>query len=150
MRGISGGEKLGGMRDPVMQPQRDGPQRVPIAVDAMGGDHAPDEIVAGAVLAAREGISVLLTGRPGVLRPLLARNGALADIKIVPAEDSIAMHEGALASWRRPRSSIAVACQLVRRGLAAAVVSAGSTGGVGSTARLPLPPPARAPPPPPT
>jgi phosphate acyltransferase len=140
MRGISGGEKLGGMRDPVMQPQRDGPQRVPIAVDAMGGDHAPDEIVAGAVLAAREGISVLLTGRPGVLRPLLARNGALADIKIVPAEDSIAMHEGALASWRRPRSSIAVACQLVRRGLAAAVVSAGSTGGVVSTARLRLRP----------
>ncbi|MGA8458414.1 MAG: phosphate acyltransferase, partial [Streptosporangiaceae bacterium] len=123
-----------------MQPLRDGPQRVPIAVDAMGGDHAPDEIVAGAVLAARDGISVLLTGRPGVLRPLLARNGALADIKIVPAEDSIAMHEGALASWRRPRSSIAVACQLVRRGLAAAVVSAGSTGGVVSTARLRLRP----------
>ena len=140
MRGISGGEKLGGMRDPVMQPQRDGPQRVPIAVDAMGGDHAPDEIVAGAVLAARDGISVLLTGRPGVLRPLLARNGALADIKIVPAEDSIAMHEGALASWRRPRSSIAVACQMVRRGLADAVVSAGSTGGVVSTARLRLRP----------
>jgi glycerol-3-phosphate acyltransferase PlsX len=140
MHGISGGEKLGGMRDPVMQPLRDGPQRVPIAVDAMGGDHAPDEIVAGAVLAARDGISVLLTGRPGVLRPLLARNGALADIKIVPAEDSIAMHEGALASWRRPRSSIAVACQMVRRGLADAVVSAGSTGGVVSTARLRLRP----------
>jgi glycerol-3-phosphate acyltransferase PlsX len=140
MDGISGGEKLGGMRDPVMQPLRDGPQRVPIAVDAMGGDHAPDEIVAGAVLAARDGISVLLTGRPGVLRPLLARNGALADIKIVPAEDSIAMHEGALASWRRPRSSIAVACQMVRRGLADAVVSAGSTGGVVSTARLRLRP----------
>jgi phosphate acyltransferase len=128
------------MRDPAMQPPRDGPQRVPIAVDAMGGDHAPDEIVAGAVLAARDGISVMLTGRPGVLRPLLARHGALADIQIVPAEDSIAMHEGALASWRRPRSSIAVACQLVRRGQADAVVSAGSTGGVVSTARLRLRP----------
>jgi phosphate acyltransferase len=128
------------MRDPVMQPLRDGPQRVSIAVDAMGGDHAPAEIVAGAVSAAREGISVLLTGRPGVLRPLLARNGALADIKIVPSEDSIAMNEGALASWRRPRSSIAVACQLVRRGQADAVVSAGSTGGVVSTARLRLRP----------
>jgi phosphate acyltransferase len=126
------------MRDPAMQPLRDGPQRVPIAVDAMGGDHAPDEIVAGAVLAAQQGISVLLTGRPGVLRPLLARHGA--DIQIVPAEDSIAMHEGALASWRRPRSSIAVACQLVRRGQADAVVSAGSTGGVVSTARLRLRP----------
>ena len=50
------------------------------------------------------------------------------------------MDEGALASWRRPRSSIAVACQLVRRGQAAAVVSAGSTGGVVSTARLRLRP----------
>jgi phosphate acyltransferase len=106
----------------------------------MGGDHAPAEIVAGAVAAARDGIPVLLTGRPGQLRPLLARHGAMAEIRIVPAEDSIAMDEGALASWRRPRSSIAVACQLVRRGQAEAVVSAGSTGGVVSTARLRLRP----------
>jgi phosphate acyltransferase len=107
----------------------------------MGGDYAPAEIVAGAVSAARSaGIPVLLTGRPGQLRPLLARYGALADIPIVPAEDSIAMDEGALASLRRPRSSIAVACQLVRRGQADAVVSAGSTGGVVSTARLRLRP----------
>jgi phosphate acyltransferase len=124
------------MPESVMRPLRDGPLRAPIAVDAMGGDHAPAEIVAGAVSAARGGVAVLLTGRPGVLRPLLAKQGALADIEIVPAEDSIAMDEGALASWRRPRSSIAVACQLVRRGQADAVVSAGSTGGVVSTARL--------------
>jgi phosphate acyltransferase len=128
------------MRESVMRPLRDGPQRAVIAVDAMGGDHAPAEIVAGAVSAARDGIPVLLTGRPGVLRPLLAKHGALAGIQIVPAEDSIAMDEGALASWRRPRSSIAVACQLVRRGQADAVVSAGSTGGVVSTARLRLRP----------
>jgi phosphate acyltransferase len=106
----------------------------------MGGDHAPDEIVAGAVAAAQDGISVLLTGRPGQLRPLLAARGALADVPIVPAEESIAMDEGALASLRRPRSSIAVACQLVRRGQAAAVVSAGSTGAIVSTARLRLRP----------
>jgi glycerol-3-phosphate acyltransferase PlsX len=56
----------------------------------------------------------------------------------VPAEDNIAMNEGALASLRRPRSGVAVACQLVRRGDAAAVVSAGSTGGVVATARLRL------------
>jgi glycerol-3-phosphate acyltransferase PlsX len=119
---------------------RDGAQRGAIAVDGMGGDHAPDEIVAGAVSAARGGTPVLLTGRPGQLRPLLAKLGALSEIRIVPAEDSIAMDEGALASWRRPRSSIAVACQLVRRGQADAVVSAGSTGGVVSTARLRLRP----------
>src|SRR5207302_6100256 len=59
-------------------------------------------------------------------------------LRVVPAEDNLAMNEGALASLRRPRSSVAVACQLVRRGDAAAVVSAGSTGGVVATARLRL------------
>jgi len=102
----------------------------------MGGDHGPPEIVAGAVAARRKGIPVVLTGRPGLLRPLLATHDALADVPVIPAEDVVTMSEGALASWRRPRSSIAVACQLVRRGQAAAVVSAGSTAGIVATARL--------------
>ena len=112
-----------------------------IAVDAMGGDHAPEEIVAGAVIAAREHhLRVVLTGRPGLLRPLLARQGATDLIAVVAAEEALAMDEGALASWRRPRSSIAVACQLVHRGQAAAVMSAGSTGAIVATARLRLRP----------
>jgi phosphate acyltransferase len=112
-----------------------------IAVDAMGGDHAPGEIVAGAVEAARLlSTHIVLTGRPGLLRPLLARNAAPANVHIVPAEDSLAMDEGALASWRRPRSSIAVACQLVRRGEVGAVVSAGSTGAIVATAQMRLRP----------
>jgi len=112
-----------------------------IAVDAMGGDHAPDEIVAGAVAASRDlGIRIALTGRPGQLRPLLAKAGPAANVYIEAAEDSIAMDEGALASWRRPRSSIAVACQLVRRGQAGAVMSAGSTGAVVATAQMRLRP----------
>jgi phosphate acyltransferase len=139
-----GGGELSGPADRTPSGARRSPAgRTPelIAVDGMGGDHAPAEIVAGAVLAVRvSGLRVLLTGRPGQLRPLLARHGALGDIRIVPAEESVAMSEGALASWRRPRSSIAVACQLVRRGQAAAVVSAGSTGGVVATARLRLRP----------
>jgi phosphate acyltransferase len=110
-----------------------------IAVDAMGGDHAPAEIVAGAIKAARDlRIRVAVIGRPGQLRPLMARLPATADVYIEPAEESVAMHEGALASWRRPRSSIAVACQLVRRGQAGAVVSAGSTGAIVATAKLRL------------
>jgi len=110
-----------------------------IAVDAMGGDHAPAEIVVGAVAAARDlGIRIALAGRPGQLRPLLARLPSAADVYIEPAEDSVAMDEGALASWRRPRSSIAVACQLVRRGQADAVVSAGSTAAIVATAQLRL------------
>jgi phosphate acyltransferase len=106
----------------------------------MGGDHAPAQIVTGAVAAATQhGISVVLTGRASQLRPLLAAQppaGRL--VRIVAADDSLAMDEGALASWRRPRSSVAIACQLVRRGQAAAVVSAGSTGGIVATARLRL------------
>jgi phosphate acyltransferase len=122
------------------------PARVPdqhrlIAVDAMGGDHAPAEIVDGAVAAARElGTHIILTGRPGLLRPLLARHGSPANVHVVAAEDLLGMEEGALASWRRPRSSIAVACQLVRRGQAAALMSAGSTGAIVATAQMRLRP----------
>jgi glycerol-3-phosphate acyltransferase PlsX len=110
-----------------------------IAVDAMGGDHAPGVIVAGALAAQREhGVRVLLTGPPTQLRQALADLGADAELEVVPAEDNLEMNEGALASLRRPRSSVAVACQLVRRGEASAVVSAGSTGGIVATARLRL------------
>jgi phosphate acyltransferase len=124
---------------PDEAPPPAGPQQAAIAVDAMGGDNAPEEIVAGAVAAATEhGIPVVLTGRPAQLRQLLPADQPTGLIRIAPADDSIAMDEGALASWRRPRSSVAVACQLVRRGQAGAVVSAGSTGGIVATARLRL------------
>ncbi|HEX4060597.1 MAG TPA: phosphate acyltransferase PlsX [Streptosporangiaceae bacterium] len=110
-----------------------------VAVDAMGGDNAPGEIVAGAVAAVRQhGVQLVLAGRPGQLRSLLAEHHAAGEIRIVAAEDSPGMDEGSLASWRRPRSSIAVPCQLVRRGQASSVVSAGSTGAIVTTARLRL------------
>ncbi len=113
-----------------------------VAVDAMGGDHAPGEIVAGALAAQRDrGIRVILAGNPAQLTAELATLGAdPGEIPIASAEDVLGMDEGALAIRRRPRSSIAIACQLVRRGQAAAVVSAGSTGGVVTTARLRLRP----------
>ncbi len=121
------------------RPARASADRPVIAVDAMGGDHAPAAIVAGAVAAYRSGgVGVVLVGRPGQVRPLLAEHGVIGEVRLVAAEDSVAMDEGALASWRRPRSSIAVACQLVHLGQATAVVSAGSTAAVVSTARLRL------------
>ncbi|MEQ4717360.1 phosphate acyltransferase PlsX [Nonomuraea sp. B19D2] len=111
----------------------------PIALDAMGGDHAPHEIVAGAVHAVRErGLSVVLVGSPRVLYEALADHDATKEVPIVRAEEALSMDEGALASLRRPRSSLAVACHLVRRGDAAAVVSAGSTAGIVATGRLRL------------
>ena len=116
--------------DPVVasdgyRPARASADRPVIAVDAMGGDHAPAAIVAGAVAAYRQGgIGVVLVGRPGQVRPLLAEHGVIGQVRLVAAEDSVAMDEGALASWRRPRSSIAVACQLVH-------LRPGDRGGVG-------------------
>lgn len=111
----------------------------PIALDAMGGDHAPHEIVAGAVHAVRErGLRVVLVGSPRVLYESLAELDATHEIPIVRAEEALAMDEGALASLRRPRSSIAIACHLLRRGDVSAVVSAGSTAGIVATGKLRL------------
>ncbi len=134
-------------------PPHGGTRPITIAVDAMGGDHGPATVVAGAVAAAAElDIDVILTGRSAQLGPLLAAHAPNGDsrapmpagnqarerVRIAAADDSLDMDEGALASWRRPRSSVAIACQLVRRGQVAAVVSAGSTGGIVATARLRL------------
>ncbi len=120
-------------------PAAPGPAHPVIAVDAMGGDNAPEQIVAGAITAYRErGIPVVLIGRPGQVRPLLSRAGMVGAIRLVAAEDTVAMDEGALTSWRRPRSSIAIACQLVHLGQATAVMSAGSTGAIVGVARMRL------------
>jgi glycerol-3-phosphate acyltransferase PlsX len=122
------------------EPALAGPKEQAVVVDAMGGDNGPAVVVAGAAAAAAAlRAPVILAGRAAELRALIAEQGEVAGLlQVAPAEDTIAMDEGALASWRRPRSSVAVACQLVRRGQAAAVVSAGSTGGVVATARLRL------------
>ncbi len=124
-------------RADAYQPARADTARPVVAVDAMGGDHAPEAIVAGVVAAWRQwGVRAVLVGRPGQIRPLLAKHGAVGEIRLIAAEDSVSMSEGALTTWRRPRSSIAVACQLVHLGQATAVMSAGSTAAIVSIARL--------------
>lgn len=104
-----------------------------VVLDGMGGDHGPAEAVAGAVLAYRvHGVPVLLTGRERELAPLLRRHDAVGEIPVVHAPDAVPMSErGPGAS---PASSLAVGCELVRRGAGAALVSAGSTGAVVSRA----------------
>jgi phosphate acyltransferase len=127
------------MDDAKKDDARKGSAVPPVVVDAMGGDHAPAEPVAGALTAVREhGVPVVLVGKATQVKEELKRHGGLGEVPVVHAEEALAMHEGALAGWRRPRSSIAVACWLVRRRAAGALVSAGSTGGVVATARLRL------------
>ncbi len=99
-----------------------------VAVDAMGGDHAPAEIVAGAVRAHAEGVPVVLVGQQDALRPLLPRRGAPP---ITHAPDVVGMGDAAVASVRRSEgSSLRVAMRLVADGQAGAVVSCGNTGAV--------------------
>jgi glycerol-3-phosphate acyltransferase PlsX len=111
----------------------------PVAVDTMGGDHGPRTVVAGAVAAAREnGVRLILVGDGPTIHDLLARHGAAGEVPIAHADETLSMDEGALASRRKPRSSIAICCRLIRSGQAGAMVSAGSTAGIVATARLRL------------
>jgi glycerol-3-phosphate acyltransferase PlsX len=103
-----------------------------IAVDAMGGDRAPEAVIEGAVQAARSlGVDVALAGPASLLRERLARRGlaGTAGLSIVDAPDVVAMDEPALTAFRRkPRSSIRVAADLVGAGEAQALFSAGHSG----------------------
>jgi glycerol-3-phosphate acyltransferase PlsX len=111
-----------------------------IAVDAMGGDHAPKSEVAGAVLAARHlGVKVILVGQEDVVRRELAiqegHDGL--PIEVVHASERITMDDAAARSVRTKRdSSLHVACRLVRSGAAQGFVSAGNTGAVMATAKM--------------
>lgn len=112
-----------------------------IALDAMGGDRAPVEPVRGAVLAAREfGIDIALVGDAAALYVELERQGGTdLAIQIVNASEVIAMHEQPVQAVRQKKdASINVAMQLVKKGEAAAAVSAGNTGAVMASGTLNL------------
>lgn len=102
-----------------------------IAVDAMGGDYAPEEIVKGAVAFARTDTpQVILVGAADALREQLALCGAEDGlVQVVEAPEVVEMDEAPTTPLRRkPRSSVSVATDLVRDGQADAVVSVGNTG----------------------
>ena len=105
-----------------------------IALDAMGGDNAPEAIVAGGVAALRNypDIRLLLAGPEARLNELLAGAADVRDrIGILPADEAISMEEAPmLAVHRKVNSSLVQAMLAVRDGRAGAVVSAGSTGAV--------------------
>jgi glycerol-3-phosphate acyltransferase PlsX len=106
-------------------------QRRPVAVDAMGGDRAPGEIVEGARRAHVEaGISVVLVGRPDDLR---GDHG----LEVIPASEVIAMHDDPAKAVRTKKdSSLVRAAEAVRDGKASAMVSAGNTGAAMASALL--------------
>jgi glycerol-3-phosphate acyltransferase PlsX len=102
-----------------------------IAVDAMGGDFAPEAVVEGAVLAARQGIEVVLAGRREAIAAALARHPGAADLSIdvIDADDVVGMEEPASCVLRdKRRASVRAAAEAVARGEAAALFSAGHTG----------------------
>lgn len=105
--------------------------RLPIAVDAMGGDNAPAEIIAGAVRARDElGVEVILVGQPEVL-------GVDHGLEVIAASEVIAMDADPGKSVRTMKdSSLVRAAEAVRDGKASAMVSAGNTGATMASALL--------------
>ena len=109
-----------------------------VALDAMGGDHAPAETVKGGIAAARDGVTVFLVGVPERIQAELEKEdvSGLA-IQIVPSDDAIEETEQpALALRRKPKASVLVATGLVKEGMADAVVSMGSTGALMASAHF--------------
>ena len=104
----------------------------PIALDAMGGDKAPDEVVAGALRAVKElEVPVALVGDPDRLDA--------AGLPVIPASEVIAMHDDPGKSVRTKKdSSLVRAAEAVRDGRASAMVSAGNTGATMASALLRL------------
>src|SRR5512142_1055343 len=105
----------------------------PVAVDAMGGDHAPGAIVHGAVNAARKGLPVVLVGPEPRVRDELARHHAGKDlpISVHHAAEVIDMDDHPGQAMRRKKdNSIRVCFELVKRGEACGMVSAGNSGAV--------------------
>ncbi len=112
-----------------------------IAVDAMGGDHAPSVVVEGACLAAREyGVDIILVGPENRVRDELKKiKNPPASVSIRHASEVIGMDEPATVSIRKKRdSSITVGIKLLRENEAQAFFSAGNTGAVVCAATLTL------------
>src|SRR4051794_38892484 len=104
---------------------------LPIAIDALGGDKSPGEIVSGAAQAAKElDVPIVLVGPPDQI-------GDPQGLEVVPCIEVIDMHEeGARAVRRKKDSSLVVAAELVRDGKASAMLSAGNTGATVASALL--------------
>ncbi|MCL5291089.1 MAG: phosphate acyltransferase PlsX [Actinobacteria bacterium] len=107
--------------------------RVTIAVDAMGGDFAPGEIVRGACEAAeaRQGVDILLVGREENIKRYLPKEAKPDNLKLIGADEIVGMEEEPAKAVRsKKNSSLMVGCRLVKEGVADGFVSAGNTGAI--------------------
>lgn len=108
---------------------------LPIAIDAMGGDRAPGEIVAAARAAAALGIPIVLVGSPALRSS--SEFGSIGDLPLIECGEVIEMHEdGAQGVRRKKDSSLVRAAEAVRDGKASAMISAGNTGATMASALL--------------
>jgi glycerol-3-phosphate acyltransferase PlsX len=100
-----------------------------IAVDGMGGDHAPEQIVIGAEQAARDlGVEVTVVGQPARIQPLI---GAGSPLRFAPASEVVGMDEHPAQATRSKRdSSMAVCARMVKEGAVEGWVSAGNSGAI--------------------
>ena len=100
-----------------------------IAVDAMGGDHAPEQVVLGAAQAAQEyGVDISLVGLPSAVQPMLDNHPRL---RLVPCTQVIEMEDHPAQAVRtKPDSSMSVCARLVKEGRADGWMSAGNSGAI--------------------
>jgi glycerol-3-phosphate acyltransferase PlsX len=109
---------------------------ITLTLDAEGGDHAPEETVAGALEAASPRLKLLLVGRPGVVEPLIV-GPASEHVELVPSASVINSKQEPVAAVKAlPDSSIAVGARTVAEGRSQGFVSAGSTGAMLAAALL--------------
>ncbi len=108
-------------------------EELSFAVDCMGGDYAPSEIVKGCVLAQKDlGYKIYLVGDEVRINPILKKLGEFnnPDLHVIHAPQTIAMDEPPSAVLKKKESSLYTAGKLVRRGEADGLISAGNTGAV--------------------
>lgn len=111
--------------------------RTSVAVDAMGGDYAPLEIIKGAISAAMNlNVEIALVGEQDKIEKELETLSPPENIRVVPALKTVKMEDKATRGLRSFESSIAVCAKMVRDGEAAAMISAGNTGAVMSAATM--------------
>jgi glycerol-3-phosphate acyltransferase PlsX len=105
-----------------------------IAVDAMGGDHAPEVVVQGALWASEEfGVNLVLVGQKDAVERELKRHPDQFSVDLVHASQLIAMDESPSSALKKKDSSMKIAFEMMKRGEVQAVVSAGNSGAMMAT-----------------